>query len=270
VQDQVQLSTGSSAVDLSQLSPQQKLALLALEALLGHPLRWLNARQAAIVSGSSTGAAAAVVRERVEIHSESEQSSFEAQGQVQTADGRTIQFSTALNLQREYQSYTATTVAAKTTDPLVINFSGGSARLTGAKVSFDLDSDGTPDSISFVGSGSGFLALDANGDGKVNNGSELFGPQTGNGFGELAAYDSDGNGWIDENDPVFSQLRIWTQDGLSTLADKGVGAISVASAETPFALKDGSNHLQGNIRATGVYLGENGPVGTVQQVDLAG
>jgi hypothetical protein len=141
--------------------------------------------------------------------------------------------------------------------------------LTGGKVSFDLNSDGVPEDISFVGAGSGFLVLDSNGDGKVNDGQELFGPQTGNGFSELAGYDSDGNGWIDEGDAVFSKLRIWTQDGLHTLPQQGIGAISTSSAETPFALKDGNGGLQGEVRGTGVFLFESGSAGTIQQVDLA-
>ena len=62
--------------------------------------------------------------------------------------------------------------------------------------------------ISFVGSGSGLLALDKNGDGIINNGTELFGPNTQDGFSELSKYDSDGNGWIDENDSVYDNLRI--------------------------------------------------------------
>lgn len=45
-----------------------------------------------------------------------------------------------------------------------------------------------------------FLALDKNGDSVINDGKELFGAATGQGFKELAIYDSDKNYWIDEND----------------------------------------------------------------------
>ena len=54
--------------------------------------------------------------------------------------------------------------------------------------------------------------MDRNGDGKINDGSELFGTKSGDGFKDLASYDADGNGWIDENDAIFSQLKIWTKD----------------------------------------------------------
>lgn len=77
---------------------------------------------------------------------------------------------------------------------------------------FDLDCDGKEEEISSLGKGSGFLALDKNGDGIINDGTELFGTKSGDGFADLAEYDEDGNGWIDEDDGIFSQLRIWTKN----------------------------------------------------------
>jgi hypothetical protein len=269
--DQVRLSNLAGSTvdrdDLQDLDPKQRLAILAIEALLGRQIRWLRSHGAPVKV--PTTAAAATVRQHTEIHSESELTTFQARGSVETADGRRIDFAANLKMHREFQSYSVTTEPANTTDPLVINFGGSPAQLTEKKIAFDLNSDGAPEQISFVGHGSGFLALDKNGDGKVNDGSELFGPHTGNGFQELAAYDADLNGWIDENDPVYAQLRIWTQDGLSTLSEKGIGAINTSSVDTPFALKDSGNSLQANIRASGIYLSESGAVNTVQQLDLA-
>jgi hypothetical protein len=251
------------------------------ESLLALLVEWLSGRKfksfrpgsasssAAAFTSAAAPPAAAAAHRRLQLYSEAERTSFKAEGAVETADGRTIRFSATLDMQRKFSSTSMVTEAAQTTDPLVVNFGSGSARLTGGKIAFDLNSDGEKENISFVASGSGFLALDSNGDGAVNDGHELFGPRTGNGFDELAAYDADGNGWIDEADPVFSELRIWSQDGLSTLAEKGVGAIATSSVETPFALKDGVNRSQGDIRGTGVYLSESGVAGTVQQVDLA-
>ena len=161
-----------------------------------------------------------------------------------------------------------------TCDPLVINFDGDTAELSDQKFFFDIDGDGVDDKISGLGSGSGYLALDKNGDGVINNGKELFGPESGNGFGDLAAYDDDGNGWIDENDAVWSKLKIWCKnpdgtDSLYTLADKGVGAICLQSVGTDFALNDAANNTNGYIRRSGIFLYENGDVGTVQHLDLA-
>ena len=143
------------------------------------------------------------------------------------------------------------------------------------KFLFDLDADGKEEEVSFAGRGSGFLALDKNGDGKINDGSELFGTKSGDGFGDLAAYDEDGNGWIDEADSVFKDLKVWTKDEngkdvLMNLKDADVGAIYLGSAQTEFSLNNqATQQTNGIIRKTGVYLKESGGVGTVQHVDLA-
>lgn len=84
--------------------------------------------------------------------------------------------------------------------------------------------------------------MDINGDGKINDGNELFGPKSGNGFSDLAAFDEDGNGWIDENDFVYDKLRIWTKDkygndSLLAIGKKGIGAIYLAVVNQSLPLK---------------------------------
>jgi hypothetical protein len=73
---------------------------------------------------------------------------------------------------------------------------------------------------------------------------------------------------------VFTRLRIWTPSAqgtgtLQTLAQAGVGALALARVDTPFALRDASNGSLGQVRASSVYLGERGGVGTVQQIDVS-
>jgi hypothetical protein len=201
--------------------------------------------------------------------------SFSTEGKVKTADGREIDFSLQLNMSREFASRKDISIRlgdAKI-DPLVINFDSPTVQLTDTKITFDLDSDGEKDQISFVGSGSGFLALDLNSDGKINDGGELFGPKSGNGFADLAKLDSDGNNWIDENDPIFDKLRIWTKDAdgndkLFALGEKGIGAIYLGNVDTSFNIKNQNNESQGEIQKTGVFLKENGSAGTIQHIDL--
>ena len=211
-----------------------------------------------------------------ETHYEAETTTFQAKGVINTADGKQIDINVSLAMSREFMSQQRIDIKAGQAlqDPLVINFDGNATHLTDRNFSFDINSDGRKEQIAFTGSGSGLLALDLNSDGVINNGNELFGASTGNGFAQLAGYDSDGNGWIDENDPVFNRLRVWTkdsagQDQLSSLADKGVGAIYLGNAATPFSVKDGGNALLGQVRSTGVFLNENGTAGIVQQIDLA-
>ncbi len=202
--------------------------------------------------------------------------SFSSNGIVKTADGREISFSVELNMDRQFYSEQNIQIRAGDAvkvDPLVINFDTAISDLTDQKIEFDLDSNGTPEQISFVTQGSGFLALDLNSDGRINDGSELFGPNSGNGFDELAAHDSDGNNWIDENDPIFEKLRIWTKDEngndvLFALGQKGIGAIYLGNISTPYDIKNSENEHHGSISRTGVFLKEDGTPGTIQHIDL--
>lgn len=210
-----------------------------------------------------------------ESHYEYEASSFSAAGIIRTEDGREIDFSVELNMSREFYSEQQLSIRAGDAlkDPLVINFDGNAAELTQTTFNFDIDADGEEDQISFLEKGSGFLALDSNQDNIINDGSELFGAMTGDGFQELATHDLDENGWIDENDAIYDRLRIWTRDDngeeqLLALGQQGVGALYLGRVETPFSIKDSANALQGQVRASGVFLHEDGRAGTLQQLDL--
>ena len=209
--------------------------------------------------------------------SESESVAFASSGMVKTQDGRSIDFNIEVSMSRAFTSQinTLTTQNYIKTDPLVINLDTDIGSVTDQKFLFDLDSDGDEEEISFAGKGSGFLALDRNGDGRIGDGSELFGTKSGDGFKDLAAFDEDGNGWIDENDSIYSKLKVWTKDEdgndyLINLKDADVGAIYLDNADTQFSLKDGNNRLNGEIKKTGIYLHEStGAAGTLNHVALA-
>jgi hypothetical protein len=205
---------------------------------------------------------------------EQEATSFHATGTVTTADGRQIDLAAELELYRSAMSTSTTRITAgdALVDPLLLSF-GTAPALSGQTANLDLDGDGNVDEVPVTAAGSAYLVLDRNGNGVVDDGTELFGPATGNGFAELSGYDGDGNGWIDQADPVFSQLRLWqgTTQTLATLADRGVGAIGLANVGTPFTLAEGSGgegRPLGQLQASGVWLGEDGSVGTVHEVDV--
>ena len=211
-------------------------------------------------------------------YEERESTSFYSSGTVVTADGRQIEFDIEAEMSRSFAQYTDVQIdygAAQLMDPLVINMEGGTTEVSDQKFLFDIDCDGELDNISLLAKGCGFLALDRNNDGVINDGSELFGTKSGDGFRDLAEYDEDGNGWIDENDDIFSRLKVWTKDEdgndrLMDLKQADVGAIYLGNVDTAFYLKDSENRTNGMLQRTGVYLKEStGAAGTLNHVDLA-
>lgn len=213
------------------------------------------------------------------VYEEIEATSFSAQGVVRTADGQEIGFQLDLAMTRQYREETHVSVRAGDAvrkDPLVVNFDGTAAQLaaqSGQRFTFDLDGNGRAESLPLFASGSGYLALDLNGNGRIDSGKELFGPQSGNGFTDLARLDSDDNGWIDENDADFRRLSVWTPAAegngrQQALADLGIGALALAHAATPFALRGDGNSDLGVVRSSGVFLFESGKAGSLQEIDL--
>lgn len=209
-----------------------------------------------------------------ESNTETEQTSFSASGVVKTADGKEISFSISLSMARSYHEESSISLrlgdAAKKVDPLILNFAGTAAQLADQHFSFDLNADGQSEQINTLTSGSGYLVFDRNNDGKINNGREMFGPSSGNGFSELSALDDDKNGWIDENDSAYAQLQLWQgADGqLQSLASAGVGAIALSHISTPFSIKNHANDLLADVRSSGIFLQHDGEAGTIQHVDL--
>jgi len=211
--------------------------------------------------------------------SEMETTCFNSTGTVVTSDGRTIDFNISMEMSRSFME-TVETISSDTqyilTDPLVIQLDNAPETISDQKWFFDIDSDGEKEEISELARGNGFLALDANGNGIIDDGNELFGTQSGNGFKDLAQYDEDNNGWIDENDAVYTKLKVWAkdasgQDRLLDLQQADVGAIYLGSAATQFSHNDMTNNeTQAMVRQTGFYLHEStGQAGIVQQIDFA-
>lgn len=288
------------AKDGENLPPQLRLIKMAIESLTGQKIKLVNLdsvsldsqhsesmqqlaslqQQSATGGSGNTGASAGFgvdYQYHAEYH-ETESLDFSASGTVVTADGQQLQFQLDLSLRREFHMQSDTSIqlgnAVQSKDPLVINMDVPAAQLTNQKTDFDIDGDGKSEKISMLQPGSGFLALDKNNDGKVNNGKELFGTQSGNGFADLAKFDDDGNSWIDAADAIFKQLKIWFKDsaGKDQLVDlkaANIGAIFLGNIKTDFRHADAANNTNGDLRSSGIFLKENGQAGSVQQIDLA-
>ncbi len=210
-------------------------------------------------------------------YEETETMAFSTVGKAITADGRAIEFNMEIEMSREFcQNSEIITKSTEVvmTDPLVISLDSNPVSVSDQKWRFDIDGNGTQDGISLLSKGAGFLAYDKNQDGKINDGKELFGSTTGNGFKELAEYDEDGNGWIDENDSIFDKLSVWVKDDtgndkLMGLKQANVGAIYLANLSTEFALKSEKNNSHNaQVRRSGMYLTEDGMAKSIQQLDM--
>ena len=201
---------------------------------------------------------------------------FSTSGTVVTADGREISFNMDVSMSRSFTEYykVESTDYITMCDPLVINLDDNVVGLSDQKFFFDLNMDGVKEEISTLETGNAFLSLDKNNDGKINDGSELFGAATGNGFADLAQYDEDGNGWIDEADAVYDKLKIWAknssgEDVLYTLKEKNVGAIYLGSQSTDYTLRSAeTGNINGMTRRSGFFLYEDGAAGSIAHVDM--
>ncbi len=208
---------------------------------------------------------------------ESQQLNYVAKGTAVTADGRRINFDYGFEMSESFHQEFKSVQSSFSNfvDPLVINLNDSPTRISNQTFFFDLDGDGKKDEINRLQAGSGFLALDKNEDGEINDGGELFGAKTGDGFSELAAYDLDNNGWIDENDPIFEKLRVWSMNEkgemeLYTLKQSDVGAIHLGRVKSEFIDHDSEHKARAAIRESGIFLHESdGHAGGVQHVDFS-
>ena len=174
-------------------------------------------------------------------------------------------------------------------DPLALDLDGNGIRTVAANQFsgslFDHDGDGIRTASGWVGKEDGLLVYDRNGDGIINNGSELFGDATrlqnggtaAHGFAALADLDNNGDGKIDAADKAFSSLRVWrdlNQDGISqegellTLEQAKVRSLSTSFRNTNRSLGDGNTLAQdgsytttdGQTRQMGDLLLANDPL----------
>jgi large repetitive protein len=162
--------------------------------------------------------------------------------------------------------------------PVVLDLDGDGVEFvsSAAGVLFDYDGDRTAESTAWVGPDDGLLVLDRNGDGKVNNGSEIvFGHDGLTDLQGLAAdYDSNGDGKLDSADLAFSRFGIW-QDANSngvtdageirSLADAGIASISLVSDGRSYTAAEG----QVIVRGEAVFTRVNGVTGKLADAAFA-
>lgn len=279
-------SAGQATTNTEAVDPKLEPLIRLVELITGRKVRLFRAEDLNAKAGpqgnptatpSEQRAGWGLSYDRTETRYEAQHTQVQVEGTVKTSDGREINFALSLEMRREYLETSSVSLRAGDAllkDPLVIHFDGPAGELSDLRFDFDLDADGNLDNMAFVGAGSGFLVLDKNGNGAVDDGRELFGALSGDGFADLAALDGDGNGWIDENDSAFDQLQVWQkdaqgQDRLRSLREANVGALYLGRVASPFSVRDANNQTLAEVRSTGVYLREDGGAGALQQIDLA-
>jgi Ca2+-binding RTX toxin-like protein len=177
-------------------------------------------------------------------------------------------------------------------DPLTLDLDGDGLETVGINqtnpILFDHQGDGLKTATGWIAADDGFLALDRNGNGFIDDGTELFGDSTplyagGNaedGFGALAQEDTNNDGLVDINDANFANLRIWrdlnqngiSEDGeLSTLEDSDIAALRTAKTEHSANLANGNQvaDLGGFIKSDGTEGGMGAVAGEMGDINLA-
>jgi len=157
-------------------------------------------------------------------------------------------------------------------DPIVLDLNGDGITLTslsGSNVHFDYAGDGFAERTGWVAPTDGILAIDLNGNGKIDNGLELFGSPTEDGFAVLEKLDTNGDGVIDANDADFSKLLVWrdlNQNGVSdpgeleSLADAGIASISLRTQKV-----NGTN-AGNNLGYQATFTRTDGATGTAETI----
>ncbi len=113
-------------------------------------------------------------------------------------------------------------------DPIILDLDHNGVALTSLDqgVQFDINADGHKDQIAWTAGTDGILALDVDGNGKIDNGSEIFSPHFAggsyvDGLAALSTLDSNHDGKIDAADEAFSKLTVWQDLNHNGITDSG-------------------------------------------------
>lgn len=173
--------------------------------------------------------------------------------------------------------------AETTKSPLILDLDGDGVETLAlsAGIQFDHDGNRFAELTGWAGADDGLLVWDRNGNGAIDDGSELFGNKTllsdgttaANGFAALADLDTNLDGIIDSNDASFDQLMVWRDSDsngvvsageLLTLADAGVASLITGYTAQNVTDDQGNAHLQ-----AGQYIGTDGNTHTMDDVWFA-
>jgi T1SS-143 domain-containing protein len=162
------------------------------------------------------------------------------------------------------------------TDPLILDLGAPGLDFTGVVdgVSFDINADGLPDQMAWTVGEDGILALDVDGNGTIDNGSEIFSPQFAGGehagsLAALATLDENGDGRIDAGDSAYQNLKVWQDldhDGVSDAGElTGLAALGITGINLGATAVDGYVNGQ-QLLAEGTFTYADGSTGSFAEV----
>lgn len=171
--------------------------------------------------------------------------------------------------QTSYSSIEMTAAVLK--DPLIVQFGKQSIGEIKDHHIFDINQDGNLDKLPVFTGDAGYLVYDKNQNLKADDGRELFGPQTGHGFNELAQLDSNGNGFIDQEDEEFEHLYLWQPEksnNMLSLTEANILAINTSAIDTPFSFYDTQGNIMAEMRRSSFAISNEGLAKGVHQIDV--
>jgi hypothetical protein len=144
------------------------------------------------------------------------------------------------------------------TTPLALDLDGNGVRTVSAIAGavFDVNADGRAESVGWLSTSDAWLALDRNGNGLIDDGSELFGSGTTmpdgskaiDGYAALRVLDANHDGVIDAKDAAFASLSVWVDANSNAKTDAGelrslsqAGIESLSLVAKPTAIIDQGN-----------------------------
>jgi hypothetical protein len=158
---------------------------------------------------------------------------------------------------------------------LIVDLKGDGVKLTaldGSKTQFDFGADGFAEQTGWVSPQDGLVVWDRNANGKIDNGTELLGSASEDGFAALARQDGNRDGRIDAADAVFANLRVWrdvngnglTEAGeLLTTEQASIRAIDLAKTAS------GADTAGNRVDYTGTFTRSDRRTGTSAAISFA-
>ncbi|MDK8264857.1 calcium-binding protein [Pseudomonas oryzihabitans] len=179
--------------------------------------------------------------------------------------------------------------AEKARSPIILDLDGDGVETIGKHMYFDNDANGFAERSGWVGKDDGLLVWDRNGNGRIDNGSELFGNSTdlpdgkksANGFIALQSLDSNSDGVISKDDQIFQSLRVWRDANSDGVVQEGelleLDTLGIASIRTGY-IEPGKLDANGDVppavvdengnehRQVGAYVRSDGSTGAAVDV----